>query len=218
MTNNKKTLTQFFNDAVKTEESANQNLSIATLATDRVLLAMVIKASRQAPDSKFLSKKQITELVFNKYKMSKDDAGKSAVYNKISVVYYMLTNNESACLHLKETTTLSDVDLMNHVNEATKQYKDHYSILKAIKDARKTPERKTSPAKEVLKIDSENFTSEEIFTALKSKFLNMNNAESALESILALLDKVEDIESIAKIESACKAKKKAIAKQDKKAA
>lgn len=213
-----KTLTQYFNEAKQAEESASKNLSIATLQTDRVLLALVLKASRQDKDIEGLPcKKFITEHLFKKYKMDKTDAGKSAIYNKASVVYYMMTNHVNECLHIKEATSLSDVDIMSQVNEATKSYKDHQSVLKAIQASRKTPERKTQPTYDAVKIDSEHFTGEQIFNALKTKFVSMNDADSAVDSIIALLDKVTNAESIAKIESACKAKKQALAKQAKKA-
>lgn len=210
-----KTLTQYFNEAKQAEESANKNLSIATLQTDRVLLALVLKASRQDKDIDGLPcKKYITEYLFKKYKMDKTDAGKSAIYNKASVVYYMMTNHANECLHIKETTSLSDADIMAKVNDATKEYKDHQGVLKTVQDARKKPERKNQPTFDAVKIDAEHFTGEQIFSCLKSKFLNASDADSAVDSIVALLDKVTDAESIAKIREAVNSRLKTINKMN----
>lgn len=210
-TNNAKqtTLIKYFNDAVKAEELANKQIDLSVIYTCKVILALVVKEARCKD---LPTKKALTERVFKLFKMDKTDSGKSAIYNRVAVIKYMIDNNANALNGLAKTVKdFTDADILNHVLDITKRYTGFKAVLLQAKPKKE----KASPnrVKSLVSIDSSASTEDIADAIIQETQAYLQDSEKALTMVLNLLGNL-DSEGLAKVE----AKITTLEKQAKKAA
>lgn len=209
MTNTNTTLIKYFNDAVKAEELANKQIDISVIYTCKVILALVVKEARCKD---LPTKKALTERVFKLFKMDKTDSGKSAIYNRIAVIKYMIDNNANALNGLAKTVNdFTDSDILNHVLDITKRFTGFKAVLLQAKPKKS----KASPnrVKSLVSIDSKASTEDIADAIIQETQAYLQDSEKSLTMILSLLGNLGS-EGLAKV----KAKVTALEKQTRKQA
>lgn len=202
--NTKTTLIKYFNDAVKAEDIANKQVDESVIYTCKVILALVIKEARCKD---LPTKKALTERVFKLFKMDKTDSGKSAIYNRVAVIKFMIDNNTNALNGLAKTVAdFTDSDILSHVLDITKCYTGFKAVLLQAKPKKE----KASPnrVKSLVSIDSSASTEEIADAIIQATPAYLQDSEKALTMILNLLSNL-DSEGLAKV----RAKINALGKQ-----
>lgn len=209
-TNTKQTLVKYFNDAVKAEDAANKQVDESVIYTCKVILALVVKEARCKD---LPTKKALTERVFKLFKMDKTDSGKSAIYNRVVVIKYMIDNNANALNGLAKTVNdFTDSDILNHVLDITKRFTGFKAVLLQAKPKKE----KASPKQEksLISIDS-NASTEEIADAIiQATPTYLQDSEKATTMILSLLNNL-DSDGLAKVKAKITALEKQVRKQAK---
>ena len=206
--NAKATLKKYFNDAVKAEDVANKQVDESVIYTCKVITALVIKEARCKD---LPTKKALTERVFKLFKMDKTDSGKSAIYNRVAVIKFMIDNNANALNGLAKTVNeLSDSDILSHVLDITKRFTGFKAVLLQAKPKKE----KASPnrAKSIISIDSKASTEEVADVLIQGTQAYFQDSEKAVAMILNLLGNL-DSEGLATIKAKITALEKQARKQ-----
>ena len=211
--NAKTTLIKYFNDAIKAEDIANKQIDESVIYTCKVITALVVKEARCKD---LPTKKALTERVFKLFKMDKTDSGKSAIYNRVAVIKFMIDNNANALNGLAKTVNeLSDSDILNRVLDTTKRYTGFKAVLLQAKPKKE----KASPKQEksLISIDSKASTEEIADAIIQATPSYLQDSEKAVTMILNLLGNL-DSDGLATVKAKVTALEKQTKKQVKKAA
>ena len=209
----KTTLVKYFNDAVKAEDAANKQVDESVIYTCKVITALAVKEARCKD---LPTKKALTERVFKLFKMDKTDSGKSAIYNRVAVIKFMIDNNANALNGLAKTVNeLSDSDILNHVLDITKRYTGFKAVLLQAKPKKE----KASPnhAKNLITIDKNANVNEIADVIIQATPAYLQDSEKAVTMILNLLGNL-DSAGLATVKAKVTTLEKQAKKQAKKAA
>ena len=177
----------YLNKLIDDEKQAQINATQAAQASLAGLIADSVYFCTFSTDGK-IAKKQVTERVFAAYGMNKTDAGKSAIYNKIKCVVFLINKHYTTFKNIKLSVANNASRIIEQAESAVHAYESFNDILSDAKETSSTSRAPSTPAASLEKATkAATMAAVELASSL-AQINDLSNEAKAIDAVCSLLE------------------------------